>query len=92
MTGQSVVEQCRTALKEQLDTYGDPDATAEVLAKCEELPYTGDLPAYADAIADVARAVWEQKVAKATARVEELKRQSAAMDAEKLFPPSNKVH
>ncbi len=83
------VEECRAALIEALNVYGDPAATAEVLAAVESLPADVDFNTYVDTFTDAARAVWQRKLDAATFRAQELEWQVVVMD---LLPMSTTTH
>lgn len=83
------VEECRAALIEALNVYGDPAATAEVVAAVQALPDDVDFNTYVNTFTEAARAVWQRKLDAATFRTQELEWQAVVMD---LLPMSTTTH
>jgi hypothetical protein len=79
----------QTALIEALQGYGDPDATAEVVARASALPHDD---AFVPAVAAIAREVWQRKLAVATARAKKANQWADALAAMNTLPVSDTVH
>ena len=88
----SIRERCWAAVTEALAVYGDEQATAEVLTEVSELLYEGDDEVYAQAVAAVARKVWQKKLDLVTDRIKQLEAETAALRAINRMPPCNGVH
>ena len=82
----------RVVLERVLEPYGDPKATAEVLALAVALPFDGDINNYARDIAATALTVWERKLAAVEARVQAAEAEMAIVLAAQLMPESRYVH
>ncbi|MBP7779489.1 MAG: hypothetical protein KA371_20415 [Acidobacteria bacterium] len=87
-----IQEQCRAALIEALEPFGDSKATAEVLALVDALPFDGDQEAYVRSVAVAAQTVWEGKVAQADARAGVAEAQLAILRVANLMPESRHIH
>jgi len=78
-----------SALIEELQGSGDPEATAQVVATVTALPLDDN---YIPAVTAAINEVWGRKLARATARDEEANRRADALAAMNRLPPSNVIH